>query len=88
MYVGCQGADGHGFGEDLMRKVLAFSVGAILLGSISAVPARATTFDFSVASKGARNDVASGTFTASQISSGVYQVTGIAGTSMGSLSPR
>jgi hypothetical protein len=63
-----------------MRKVLAFSVGAIFLGSISAVPARATTFDFSVASIGAPNDVASGTFAASQISSGVYQVTGITGT--------
>ena len=72
MYVGCQGADRHGFGEVLMRKVLAFSVGAIFLGTIAAVPARATTFDFSVASIGALNDVASGTFTASQISSGVY----------------
>ena len=55
-----------------MRKVLAFSVGTIFLGTIAAVPARATTFDFSVASIGALNDVASGTFTASQISSGVY----------------
>jgi hypothetical protein len=78
--LGCQGADRHGFGEVLMRKVLAFSVGAIFLGTIAAVPARATTFDFSVASIGALNDVASGTFTASQISSGVYQVTGITGT--------
>jgi hypothetical protein len=59
-----------------MRKVLAFSIGAIFLVTI-AVPARAMTFDFSISSA---SDVGSGTFTASQISSGVYQVTGITGT--------
>jgi hypothetical protein len=63
-----------------MLKVLAFSLGTIFLGTISAVPAGAMTFDFSVASIGVPGDYGSGTFTANQISSGVYQVTTIAGT--------
>lgn len=63
-----------------MRKVFAFSAGAIFLGIIAAVPADASTFAFSVTSIGSPGDLASGTFTATQVSSGVYQVTGITGT--------
>jgi hypothetical protein len=64
----------------LMRNVFAVTIGALLLGAIATVPAHASTFDFSVASGGSPGDVASGTLTASLISSGVYQVTGISGT--------
>jgi PEP-CTERM motif len=66
-----------------MRKFsikTAVSAGAIFLGIIATVPAHATTFDFSVSSIGAPGDIASGTFTGNETSSGIYALTGITGT--------
>src|SRR5581483_2266368 len=66
-----------------MRKFLvemAVSAGVILLGTIATVPAHAMTFDFSATSTGAPGDLASGAFTASLSSPGIYSVTGITGT--------
>jgi PEP-CTERM motif len=66
-----------------MRKFsikTAVSAGAIFLGIIATVPAHATTFDFSVSSIGVPGDIASGTFTGNETSSGIYTLTGITGT--------
>lgn len=62
-----------------------FSAGAIFLGIIAAVPAHATTFDFSVSSVGTPGDIASGTLTGTESSSGIYTISGITGTFDGSL---
>src|ERR1700730_11321536 len=66
-----------------MRKFsikTAVSAGAIFLGIIATVPAHAMTFDFSVSSVGVPGDIASGTFTGIETSSGTYMLTGITGT--------
>jgi hypothetical protein len=62
----------------------AVSAGAIFLGIFATVPAHAMTFDFSVSSIGSPGDIASGTFTGNQTSSGIYTLTGITGTFDGS----
>ena len=56
------------------------SAGAIFLGIIATDSARATTFNFSVSSIGVPGDIASGTFTGNETSSGIYALTGITGT--------
>ena len=66
-----------------MRKFsikTAVSAGAIFLGIVADVPAHATTFDFSVTSIGVPGDIASGTFTGNETSSGIYKLTGVTGT--------
>ena len=68
--------------RNLMKS--AFSAAAIFLGVMAAVPAHAVTFDFSVAGVGVPGDIASGQFTATQSSAGVYSVSGVSGTFDGS----
>jgi hypothetical protein len=63
-----------------VRKLTAFSAGAIFLGIIASVPSHGMTFDFSVTSVGAPGDIASGTISANLSSPGVYSLTGITGT--------
>jgi hypothetical protein len=70
-----------------MRKLSiksAVSACAIFLGISATVPAHAMTFDFSLKSIGSPGDIASGTFTGTQTSSGVYLLTGVTGTFDGS----